>query len=171
MVETYNDLVAQLDGNNGNGEREGAEAGSGDSEEEFDEIEEQPIVDEKPPAEKPAKKGKAEKAKKPKPIVKKKEMVKKVEEKKPVKTEKTKPDKVVKKESTSVREAKGTISWDKFTKAEKKYISWIGVDLMNNRSLKDNSLKAWSLLEDSKKQEYLAKYKERKFKVPAELKK
>jgi len=161
VVETYNDLVDQLDKFT-------------ETETEVEEITtliEEPIKEIK---KKVTKKSKEKKEKETLATIGGKKKAEK--EEKVVKEKAPKKEKVVKaKVSTNgkksnVRDIKGALPWDEFTKAEKKFISWIGVDLMNNRGLKANSLKCWKMLEKEKKEEYLAKYKEKKFLVPVELK-
>uniref|UniRef100_A0A6M3KX51 Uncharacterized protein n=1 Tax=viral metagenome TaxID=1070528 RepID=A0A6M3KX51_9ZZZZ len=162
IVETYNDLVDQLDKMSNE------------------------VVDETPPATPVKKATKKVKAKKEKETLatagkkkaeknekapKKEEAIKeKAPKKEKVVKEKVVKEKVPANSEKGVREMKGTLSWDKLNKTEKKYISFIICVLKKGDKISPKSLMSWALLDKAKKEELLKKYKEKGFAIPKELK-
>ena len=164
VVETYNDLVDQLD--------------------KLTEIESKVKIEEK--VEKKTKASKI-KVKKEKPtlatvdggkkkVEKKEKVVKeKAEKKEKVVKEKITKEKVEKKKrvskaANSVR-LEGPISYKELTPIERKFISVISWALKRDLALPYAAcLQCWNLLEDVKKKELLKKYKDNNWNIPKELK-
>jgi len=165
IVETYNDLVDQLD--------------KMSKESEVD-TEKEEKVEKK--AEKKTKASETSKVKKEKPtlatvgggkkkIEKKEKVVKeKASKKEKVVKEKIEKKKRVSKSANSIR-LEGPIPYKELGYVEKKFISVISWALKRDLVLPYAAcLQCWNLLEDSKKKELLKKYKDNKWNIPKELK-